>query len=114
MTIINIFQFFCFLKKLFLFFIFYFFFPNSGITIEKKGEILFSENCIACHRGGQNIIIPEKSLKKDVLENNGMNNKESIIYQIINGKNGMPAFGGRLKEYEIEIIANYILNELKN
>jgi mono/diheme cytochrome c family protein len=40
-----------------------------------------------------------------------MNNRNSIIYQIINGKNGMPGFGGRLKESEIEEIASYILKE---
>ena len=40
-----------------------------------------------------------------------MNNIDSIMYQIINGKNGMPAFGGRLKDLEIEEIAQYVLKE---
>ena len=56
-----------------------------------------------------NIIISEKNLKKETLETLGINNLESIKYQIINGKNGMPAFGGRLKEIEIAEITNYIL-----
>ncbi len=38
-----------------------------------------------------------------------MANIEGIIYQVTNGKNGMPAFGGRLKEKDIEKVAEYIL-----
>jgi cytochrome c6 len=44
-----------------------------------------------------------------------MNSIDSIIYQVINGKNGMPAFGGRLKENEIEAVSNYVIQQsLKN
>jgi cytochrome c6 len=42
-----------------------------------------------------------------------MNTTSAIKYQIINGKNGMPAFGGRLKEIEIEQIAKYVLDNAK-
>ena len=72
------------------------------------GQHLFSNNCSACHLGGSNIIIPEKNLKKETLEANGLNNVNAIIYQVRNGKNGMPAFGGRLTEEEITQIATYI------
>jgi len=75
----------------------------------ETGEKLFITHCMACHAGGNNIIIPEKNLKKETLETLGINNQDSIKYQIINGKNGMPAFGGRLKEKEIEEITKYIL-----
>ena len=75
----------------------------------KNGEKLFSTYCMACHAGGNNLIIPEKNLKKETLENLGINNLDSLIYQIRNGKNGMPAFGGRLKEKEIEDIAFFLL-----
>ena len=76
-----------------------------------KGEIIFKANCNVCHISGKNIIIPEKNLLKETLEANGMNTLESIVYQVINGKNGMPAFGGRLKEKEIELVAKYILEQ---
>ena len=72
------------------------------------GQQLFSNNCSACHLGGSNIIIPEKNLKKETLEANGLNTIHAIIYQVRNGKNGMPAFGGRLTEEEITQIATYI------
>ena len=42
---------------------------------------------------------------------NGMNNITSIAYQVTNGKNAMPAFGGRLTDSEIEDVANYILQK---
>jgi cytochrome c6 len=78
------------------------------IAIE-NGEKLFSQNCSACHLDGTNIIIPEKNLLKETLKENGMASVSAISYQILNGKNGMPAFGGRLKEEEIESIAIYVL-----
>jgi len=84
-------------------------------TVQAKslltGEELFQANCSVCHLGGNNIIIPEKNLKKETLKENGMNNISAISYQIVNGKNGMPAFGGRLSQKEIEEIGNYILEK---
>ena len=76
-----------------------------------KGKELFFQNCDACHRNGINLIIPEKNFKKETLEANGMNTIEAITYQILNGKNGMPAFGGRLLETEIEDVAFYVLQQ---
>jgi len=84
---------------------------NKKIEIVKK---LFLLNCNVCNKEGKNVIIPEKNLKKETLERNGMNTLEAIIYQITNGKNGMPAFGGRLKQEEIENIASYVLDESYN
>ena len=98
--------------KVFLsYFLLFFTFLKNNVESIERGEKLFSENCLSCHIGGNNIIIPEKNLKKETLETFGMNNKNSIVYQIINGKNGMPGFGGKLKQNEIEDIASYILKE---
>ena len=30
------------------------------------GQQIFDGNCAACHAGGQNVIVPEKTLEKDV------------------------------------------------
>jgi cytochrome c6 len=94
-------------------FIFFFNTKNSSAIESGKdmGKELFIKNCSICHMGGNNIIIPEKNLKKDALEENGMNTINAISYQILNGKNGMPAFGGRLQENEIEAISKYVLEE---
>jgi len=76
-----------------------------------NGERIFSANCTACHTGGNNVIMPEKTLKKDALETNGMNSIDAISYQVTNGKNAMPAFGGRLADGDIEDVANYVLSQ---
>jgi cytochrome c6 len=100
-------------SKIVLFFLFQFCFPFEKVESKnlEAGKTLFFTNCNVCHIGGKNLIIPEKNLRKETLETNGMNNFDAIIYQVINGKNGMPAFGGRLQENEIEEIANYVLEE---
>lgn len=77
----------------------------------ENGERIFSANCSACHAGGNNVIIPEKTLKKEALEGNGMNSVAAITYQVTNGKNAMPAFGGRLDDGDIEDVANYVLSQ---
>ncbi len=106
-------------KLLFSYFlIFFFFIFDSNVVLAtslEKGENIFLNNCSVCHIGGNNIIIPEKNLKKETLEANGMNSISAISYQVLNGKNGMPAFGGRLTEEEIEDVATYVLQKsLKN
>ncbi len=77
----------------------------------ENGERIFTANCAACHAGGNNVIMPEKTLKKDALETNGMNAVSAITYQVTNGKNAMPAFGGRLSDADIEDVANYVLSQ---
>jgi len=73
--------------------------------------ISFTANCAACHAGGNNAIMPEKTLKNDVLRDNEMNSIEAITNQVKNGKNAMPAFGGRLADEEIDNVANYVLSK---
>jgi cytochrome c6 len=99
------------LNNFFLVILFNFLVPTINI---ENGEKLFTQNCIVCHIGGSNVIIFEKNLKKETLKENGMYNLDSITYQIINGKNGMPAFGGRLKSEEINNIAQYVLEQAEN
>merc|ERR1719378_1030248 len=63
-----------------------------------NGAAVFAGNCAACHAGGNNVIQNEKTLRKEALEQylDGGLKEESIIKQVTNGKNAMPAFGGRL------------------
>nr|AYR05959.1 cytochrome c553 [Lithothamnion sp.] len=75
------------------------------------GEQIFSSNCSACHAGGNNAIMPEKTLKKGALEENSMNDLVAITTQVKNGKNAMPAFGGKLADDEINNVANYVLTQ---
>jgi cytochrome c6 len=84
---------------------------NSFAADIENGEKIFTANCSACHAGGNNVIMPEKTLKKDALEANGMKSVDAITYQVTNGKNAMPAFGGRLGDNDIEDVANYVLSQ---
>ena len=84
--------------------------PAEAVDIN-NGESVFTANCSACHAGGNNVIMPEKTLKKDALGTNQMNSVNAITYQVTNGKNAMPAFGGRLSEDDIEDVANFVLSQ---
>lgn len=77
----------------------------------EAGAQVFSANCSACHAGGNNAIMQDKTLKKDALETNNMNTINAITMQVKNGKNAMPAFGGRLADEDIDNVANYVLNQ---
>ncbi len=80
------------------------------------GEELFSNNCAACHTGGQNIVQVEKSLQKSALELylDGGLSEVSVVTQATNGKGAMPAFGDSLSEEEIQAVASYVYNQATN
>jgi len=56
------------------------------------GAAVFSANCAACHAGGNNVIYPEKTLRKEALETylSGGFKESSVVTQVTNGKNAMP------------------------
>lgn len=84
---------------------------SSNAYAAGEGEQIFSANCSVCHSGGNNAIIPEKTLKKEVLAENKMNSVDAIVNQVTNGKGAMPAFGGRLTDENIQDVANYVLSQ---
>ena len=75
------------------------------------GEQVFNANCAACHAGGQNVIMPEKTLEKEALDQYlaGGRSEASVMTQVTNGKNAMPAFGGRLSDEDISNVATYVI-----
>lgn len=77
----------------------------------EHGQQIFVGNCAACHRGGENSVIPQKTLKKNVLEDNSMYSISAITSQVRNGKDAMPSFEGRLKDEDIEDVASYVLSQ---
>nr|YP_010336532.1 cytochrome c553 [Rhodospora sordida]UNJ14938.1 cytochrome c553 [Rhodospora sordida] len=84
----------------------------SALAVDiEHGEQIFSANCAACHSGGNNIIVPERTLKKEALEQYEMKSVGAITYQVTNGKNSMPAFGDRLNDQDINDVANYVLSQ---
>ena len=56
--------------------------------------------------------MPDKTLEKEALDQylTGGRNEKAVQYQVNNGKNAMPAFGGRLSEEDIENVAAYVIS----
>ncbi len=80
-----------------------------------NGAKIFNDNCAACHIGGGNILISQKTLKKEALlkylENYERDRIQAIIHQVQNGKNAMPAFKNKLSAEEILEVAAYVLQQ---
>jgi cytochrome c6 len=76
------------------------------------GAQIFSANCAACHMGGGNVVNAERTLKAEALEsyleNYSADHAAAIAYQVTNGKNAMPAFGGKLSDTDIADVAAYV------
>jgi len=79
------------------------------------GVSVFSGNCAACHAGGRNVIMPLKTLQQDALEEylDGGATEKAVVKQVTNGKNAMPAFGGRLSDDDIANVAAYVIATAK-
>ncbi|MDB9515084.1 c-type cytochrome [Kamptonema animale CS-326] len=76
-----------------------------------NGAKVFAANCAACHIGGGNVVMAQRTLKKEALEKFAMNSLEAITAQVTNGKNAMPKFKGRLSDQQIEDVATYVLSQ---
>ncbi|MEO0986218.1 MAG: c-type cytochrome [Cyanobacteria bacterium J06639_14] len=76
-----------------------------------QGAQVFASNCAACHAGGDNVVNGAKTLKIEALNQYEMASVEAIKNQVTNGKNAMPAFGGRLTDDQIASVATYVLDQ---
>lgn len=83
----------------------------SPVQAAPSGEQIFQANCAACHAGGGNRVMANKTLRKDALARYNVDSKEKIVYQVTNGKRAMPAFRGRLTSSQIEAVAEYVLSQ---
>ena len=86
-------------------------FSAPAFADDASGAKLFNANCAQCHAGGNNLVMPKKTLKKAALAEYGMNSIAAITTQVTKGKNAMPAFGGRLSAAQIEDLATYVLSQ---
>ncbi|MEL6938683.1 MAG: c-type cytochrome [Cyanobacteria bacterium J06598_1] len=80
------------------------------------GAQVFSSNCAACHIGGNNAVMAQKTLKVDALEQyldgyGAEHDINAIVKQVTYGKNAMAAFGSRLSEEEIANVAAYVQDQ---
>lgn len=72
------------------------------------GAAVFSANCAACHAGGNNLVSPEKKLKKEELVKYGKYEPAQIVVQVTKGNGSMPAFGSKLAPDDIQDVAAYV------
>lgn len=86
-------------------------FNRPALADKPDGKLIFNANCVACHMGGNNVIMADKTLKKEALEKYSMKSLDAIKTQVTKGKNAMPAFGGRLSDDQIEAVATYVLEQ---
>ena len=88
--------------------------PSFAADAAHGGQI-FSANCAACHMGGGNVVHAERTLKADALKaylaNYEAGPEAAVAYQVTNGKNAMPAFGGKLSEGDIADVAAYVIEQ---
>jgi cytochrome c6 len=77
----------------------------------EAGEKIFNANCAACHAGGQNTVVADHTLEKAAIEKylTGGFKESAVVTQVTNGKNAMPAFGGRLSDDDIANVATYVI-----
>ncbi|ERT05481.1 cytochrome c6 [Lyngbya aestuarii BL J] len=110
------------MKKLFAFFLVAF--AVLGLVIQSpaladgdpaSGGQVFAANCNACHMGGKNVIMSNKTLSKadlaKYLKGFSEDAQTAIAYQVTNGKNAMPAFKGRLSPKQIEDVSAYVASK---
>ena len=99
--------------------LFNFTFSSSALAaddvVTANGAKIFNGSCANCHIGGGNILIDEKTLKKEALskylENYDNDPILAIISELQNGKNAMPAFKAKLSDQEMLEVAAYVLQK---
>ena len=72
------------------------------------------EKSLCPHKLGETKRTQNKTLKKEALVKYGKYSSEAIQMQVTQGRNAMPAFGGRLSEAQIENVAAYVLQQADN
>ena len=93
--------------------------PSAAFAADAAhGAQVFSANCAACHIGGGNVVNGQRTLQQDDLKsylaNYNEGHEDAIAYQVTNGKNGMPAFGGKLSSDDIADVASYVESQSIN
>jgi len=84
-----------------------------SVAAPDAGAQIFSANCAACHAGGQNAIVADRSLEKAAIEKylTGGFNEKSMACQVTHGDNTVPFFAERLSNLTmVGLMAVYVVN----
>uniref|UniRef100_A0A7S2JAU1 Cytochrome c-553 n=1 Tax=Alexandrium andersonii TaxID=327968 RepID=A0A7S2JAU1_9DINO len=87
--------------------------PAAVAADLNNGKEIFNNICAACHAAGNNLVVPEKQLKKEALDKYGVVDVTQIKAIIAGGQNAMPSLGNMLDAKEIDDVANYVFEQSK-
>jgi cytochrome c6 len=88
--------------------------PQTVATANLQAGVgIFNRSCVACHAGGGNLVIPEKTLRQQDLQRYQRNSVDAIATQVRHGKNIMPAFQGKLTDQQIQDVTAYVLQQAR-
>ena len=77
-----------------------------------KGNVIFTSNCIGCHRGGQNFVKEQKTLQKDALDKYiGLD--EEKVFKFFKGSFVHKAIGGKLMDDEVLDVISYVVDQAR-
>merc|ERR1711963_834859 len=82
--------------------------PAAVAADADAGAAVFASNCASCHAGGNNLVSPDKKLKKEELQKYGKYEPAQIVAQVTKGNGSMPAFGSKLNPEDIQDVAAYV------
>lgn len=88
------------------------FFLSFTLSNTASAGAVFDANCVACHKGGGNIMDAKKTLSMDHLKANGANSKSKIKALVKGGKGAMPPFAA-LSDEQLDSVAGYVLDQAK-
>lgn len=77
----------------------------GGGTATANAEALYKQNCVACH--GANLD-GNGAANKNLTKVGAKYTKEQILGIVTNGRNGMPAFKGKLKDEELNALSDWL------
>ncbi len=88
------------------------FFLSFTLSNTASADVVFDANCVACHKGGGNIMDAKKTLSMDDLKKNGVDSKAKIKTLVKKGKGSMPPFAA-LDDKQLDSVAGYVLGQAK-
>lgn len=83
---------------------------GGGTRFDPAGRALFEKNCASCHKGGGNVVNPQKTLSRYDRAANGITTADDVIKVMRNPGPGMPTFGPEvLADDEARAVAEFVL-----
>lgn len=82
---------------------------NSSVEEDAQGAQVFAQQCAPCHGDkGQGGFGPT------LAENGDLEDAAFVVGRILEGNNGMPAFGNQLSDGEVAAVASYVRSSWNN